>query len=106
MQYMSVFFWARMASMADGGLADLPVADDQLALSLADGSHGVHRLQAGVAGLMHALPGDDAGRLDFHAAGFGPSMGPLPSMGSPTAVTTRPRPRLRPPAPRRCGRSA
>ncbi|KAF5049840.1 hypothetical protein DSECCO2_435730 [anaerobic digester metagenome] len=50
---------------ADGGLADLTVADDQFALSAADGGHGVDGLQTRVHGLMNGLTGDDAGSLDF-----------------------------------------
>ena len=46
----------------DGGLAGLPVADDQLALAAADRHHRVDRLQAGLQRLLHRLPIDDAGR--------------------------------------------
>ena len=46
----------------DGGLARLPVADDQLALTAADRHHRVDGLEAGLERLVHALPIDDAGR--------------------------------------------
>jgi hypothetical protein len=55
---------------ADGGLADLTVADDQLALAAPDRSHGVDGLQAGHHGLVHALALDDAGSLELHRADF------------------------------------
>ena len=45
----------------DGGLAGLAVADDELALSAADGDHGVDGLEAGGHGLAHGLAVDDAG---------------------------------------------
>ena len=50
----------------DGGLAGLPVADDQLALAAADGGHGVDRLDAGLHRLIDRLAIDDPGgvRLD------------------------------------------
>jgi hypothetical protein len=47
----------------NGGLAGLAVADDELALAAADGDHGVDGFQAGLHGLMHRLPLDDAGSL-------------------------------------------
>ena len=40
---------------ADGRLAGLAVADDQLALSASDGSHRVDCLDAGLQGLIHRL---------------------------------------------------
>ena len=46
----------------DGGLAGLPVADDQLALAAADRNHGVDGLDAGLHRLFHRLPVDHAGR--------------------------------------------
>ena len=55
---------------ADGGLARLTVADDQLALTAADGRHGVDGFQARRHGLMHALARNDARGLDFHRAHF------------------------------------
>ena len=44
----------------DGGLAGLAVADEQLALSAADGNHRVDGLDAGRHRLGNALPRDDA----------------------------------------------
>src|SRR5438067_1577983 len=52
----------------DGRLSRLPVADDQLALTAADGNHRVDRLDAGLQRLAHALALHDAGRLDFDLA--------------------------------------
>ena len=52
----------------DGGLARLPVADDQLALAAADRHHAVDRLEAGLQRLLDRRPIDDARReaLDRH----------------------------------------
>src|SRR5690606_19845943 len=52
----------------DSRLADLTVANDQLALATTDRDQGVDGLQAGLHGLMHRLAGDDARSLDVHAA--------------------------------------
>ncbi len=48
---------------SDGRLAGLAVADDQLALTAADGDHAVDRLDAGLQRLVHRLAGRDARRL-------------------------------------------
>ena len=53
---------------ADGGLAGLPVADDQLALAAADRRHGVDGLDAGGHGLLHRLALDDRGGLELKGA--------------------------------------
>ena len=45
----------------DGGLARLPVADDQLTLAPADGEHGVDSQDAGLHGGIHRLAVHDAG---------------------------------------------
>ena len=52
----------------DRGLARLPVADDQLALSATDGHHRVDRLEPGLERLANRLTIDDARRnaLDGH----------------------------------------
>ena len=75
----------------DGGLAGLAVADDQLALAAADRNHGVDGLDAGLQRLLHRLAVDHAGRdaLDGVELRW-LSIGPLPSMGMPSASTTRP----------------
>ena len=52
----------------DGGLAGLTIADDELALSTADGDEGVDGLEAGEHGLGDGLAGDDAGSLDLGTA--------------------------------------
>src|SRR5690606_36431521 len=52
----------------EGRLAGLAVADDELALSTADGDHGVDRLDSGLHGLVHALALHDAGRLQLECA--------------------------------------
>ena len=44
----------------DGGLADLPVADDEFPLPAANGNHGVDTLEAGLHGLADRLTGNDA----------------------------------------------
>src|SRR5207237_10820845 len=61
----------------DGGLAGLPIADDELALAAADGDHRVDRLDAGLERLLHRLADDDTGGLQLDAAGGGRLDGPL-----------------------------
>ncbi len=75
----------------DGSLAGLAVADDELALAAANRDHAVDGLEASGHGLAHRLAGDDAGGEPLYAA-ESPSvmMGPLSSMGWPSALTTRP----------------
>jgi len=55
----------------DGRLAGRAVADDELALAAADGDHRVDRLDAGLQGLFHGLPLDDARRDNVHLARLG-----------------------------------
>ncbi len=45
----------------DGGLAGLPVANDQLALAAADRNHRVNGLHASLQRLAHRLPVQNAG---------------------------------------------
>lgn len=52
----------------DGGLAGLPVSDDQLTLATSNGHHGVDRLEAGQHGLGDRGTGKDSGRLDLGTA--------------------------------------
>ena len=47
----------------DGGLANLAVADDELALSATDGNHGVDCLETGLERLLYGLAEDYAGSL-------------------------------------------
>merc|ERR1712020_456842 len=47
----------------DGGLTSLTVSNDQLTLTTANGHQAVHGLDTGLHGLLHGLPGDDAGGL-------------------------------------------
>jgi hypothetical protein len=75
----------------DGGLAGLAVADDQLALAATDGHERIEGLEAGLHRLVHRLPRDDARRLDLrHGGASALRSGPLPSIGLPSASTTRP----------------
>ena len=69
----------------------LAVADDQLALAAADGNHRVDGLDTGLQRLAHRLAIDHAGRdaLQRDCAASA-AMGPLPSIGSPSGLTTRP----------------
>ena len=46
----------------DGGFSELAVADDQLALTAADGNHRVNGFDAGLNGLAHRLARNDARR--------------------------------------------
>ena len=75
----------------DGGLAGLAVADDQLALAAADRDHRVDRLQPGLHRLLDRRAIDDArgDALDRHLTASA-AIGPLPSIGWPSALTTRP----------------
>src|SRR5690606_19315125 len=52
----------------DRGLTGAAVADDQLTLATADRRHGVDRLDAGLQRLLHGLPLDDRGGLQFEGA--------------------------------------
>mmetsp|Transcript_30575 Transcript_30575/g.81834 ORF Transcript_30575/g.81834 Transcript_30575/m.81834 type:complete len:482 (+) Transcript_30575:537-1982(+) len=61
----------------DGGLARLPVADDELALPAADRDEAVDGLQSRGHGLVDALARDDAGRLQLDAAPLLGGDGPL-----------------------------
>ena len=75
----------------DGGLAGLAVADDQLALAAADRNHRIDGLDAGLQRLLHRTAVHHARRDGFDRAAFRVlAIGPLPSMGSPSAFTTRP----------------
>ena len=61
----------------DGGLARLPVADDQLALPAANGNHGVDGLQTRSHRLAHGLAVDDAGSQTLDGQGFSGGNGAL-----------------------------
>ena len=61
-------FWARIVSIATGGLAGLAVADDELALTATDRGHGVDGLDPGLQWLVHRLAADDARRLHLEPA--------------------------------------
>ena len=75
----------------DGGLARLAVADDQLALAAADRDHRIDGLDARLQRLVDRLSGHDARRLDVSTRRRSWSRsGPLPSIGLPSASTTRP----------------
>ena len=54
---------------ADGALAGLLVADDQLPLAPADVGHGVDRLDAGLQRLLHRLALHHRGRLQLQGPG-------------------------------------
>ena len=74
-----------------GGLAGLAVADDQLALAPADRDHGVDGLDPGLQRLVHGLAAHDARAPGSRPGGrCRPRSAPLPSTGSPSALTTRP----------------
>jgi len=61
----------------NGGLAGLPVADDELVLAATDGDERVHGLEAGEHELGHGLARDDAGGLDLGAGALaGVEVGP------------------------------
>ena len=54
----------------NGGLAGLPVADNQLTLSSADGDHGINGLDACLQGLVYGLSCNNAGSHLLHRSGF------------------------------------
>jgi hypothetical protein len=74
----------------DGGLARLTVADDELALAAADRDHRVDGLDARLQRLLDRLARTMPGALISTRRRCGVSIGPLPSMGWPSALTTRP----------------
>jgi hypothetical protein len=87
---------------ADGGLARLAVADDQLALPASDGDHGVDGLEARLERLLHGAPVHDARRIALDIAellGFDRS---LAVDGLPEGIHHAPDERRGPPAPARC----
>ena len=75
----------------DRRLAGLAVADDQLALTAADRRHRVDGLDAGLHRLVHGLAAHDRGAWISRRRSIGSTSGPRPSIGSPSALTTRPR---------------
>ena len=79
-----------IVSIANGGFARLPVADDQLALAAPDRDHRVDRLDAGLHRRVTFCALDYAGGNALNGAEFGVDPAPLPSIGSPSAFTTRP----------------
>ena len=84
--------WLMMRVDGDGGLAGLPVADDQLALATADRGDRVDRLDAGLQRLVHLAALDHRGGLRLQRAQFGLlDRRPWPSSGTPSGSTTRPR---------------
>jgi len=74
----------------NGGLAGLPVADDQLTLSAANGDHGVDGLNASLQGFAHRLTCVDAWATTSIRDESVDLIEPLPSIGWPIAFTTRP----------------
>ena len=74
----------------NGGLAGLAVADDQLALAAADRNHGVDGFDAGLHRLFHRCRSTTPGAMRSIGLNSVVSIGPLPSMGWPSAFTTRP----------------
>src|SRR5690606_18669380 len=50
----------------DGGLTSLPVADDQLTLSTADGNHRVDGFNTSLQWLLYWFTVDNSRRLSFH----------------------------------------
>src|SRR6185437_6999517 len=74
----------------DRGLAGFAVTDDQLALATTDRNQRIDRLEAGGHRLVHRLARNDAGRLDVDALALSRLDRTLPSIGLPSASTTRP----------------
>ncbi len=73
-----------------GRLAGLAVADNQLALAAANRDQRVNRLEAGLHRHGHRLARDDARGHALDRAELVVLMGPASSIGSPSALTTRP----------------
>jgi hypothetical protein len=74
----------------DSRLPGLAVADDQLALTAADGHHAIDRLQSGLERFLHRLTIHDAWCEALDRQELLRLDGPLPSIGCPSALTTRP----------------
>ena len=75
----------------DGGLAGLAVADDQFALAAADRHHRVDRLEPGLHRLLdRRARRRRPARCARSATVCFAAIGPLPSIGCPSALTTRP----------------
>jgi hypothetical protein len=74
---------------SNSSLAGLTVTNDQLTLTMPDGHHGVNGLKASHHRLVDGTTRKDTGGLLRGTTTF--SMEPFPSMGSPRALTTRPR---------------
>src|SRR5688500_1931844 len=62
----------------DGGLARLPIADDELALPAADRDQSIHRLEPRRHGLVNRAARDDTRRLDVDPSAFLRFDWPLP----------------------------
>ena len=77
-----------MVSIADRGLADGAVADDQLALAAAKGEQRVDDDKAGLNRLGHQIAVDDRRRRPLDRLScVSAAIGPLPSSGRPSGST-------------------
>merc|ERR1712018_621188 len=70
----------------NGGLASLPVTDDQLTLATANGHKRIDSLNAGLHGLRHRLPGDDARSLQANPEPLAGAKGTLAVNGVSKSV--------------------
>jgi len=75
--------------MASAVLPVLAVANDQFALTASNGDHRVNRFDTGLNGRIHVLTMNHTGAM--RSIGRKPvvAMGPLASIGWPSALTTR-----------------
>jgi hypothetical protein len=91
MQVTSPPRWFTIVSSATGGLTGLAIADDELALTATDRDHRVDRLDpvwsGSFTGWRETMPGALSSMRRFSVL----AIGPLPSIGRPSAFTTRPR---------------
>ena len=74
----------------DRRFAGCAIADDQLALAATDRNHRVNGHDAGLNRLIDAPALDDARRNFFQRIKCSLLIGPLPSSGWPSVLTTRP----------------
>jgi len=87
MQTRSLVLLLMIESSATAVLPVWRCADDELALSAADGDHGVDGLETGHHRLAHGLAVDDAWGETLDGQRVAALDGPMSSIGWPSALT-------------------